>query len=127
MGPMRPLVVYVEDEPSVARLVRFWLEEAGYDVRTAADGAQGLAVIRDCRPAVVITDALMPVMTGDELVAALSGDPELGGIPILMATAAATPARERRMRALGCRAVLAKPLDEATLLAAVAEALAPAL
>lgn len=122
----RPVVVHVEDEPSVARLVRFWLEDAGYDVRTAADGAAGLALIRQIRPAVVLTDALMPVMSGDEFIVALTQDPELCEIPVLMATAAATPARRRRMQELGCRAVLAKPLDEATLLGAVVAALSRA-
>jgi CheY-like chemotaxis protein len=112
-------VVYVEDEPGVQRLVEYWLLDAGYEVHLAGDGAEGLEVIRRVRPDVVVTDALMPVMSGDELVEALRGDPELAGIPIVMATAAASPSRVERMLARGCRAVLAKPLEEASFLAAV--------
>ena len=116
-------VVYVEDEPAVRRLVEYWLLDAGYSVQLAADGAAGLQLVRDVRPDLVITDALMPVMSGDELVDALRSDPATATVPIVMATAAASPLRVERMLARGCTAVLAKPLEEASFLAAVRNAL----
>jgi CheY-like chemotaxis protein len=122
-GSPRATIVYVEDEPAVQRLVEFWLSDAGYEVLLAGDGAAGLELVRAHRPDLVVTDALMPVMTGDELVAALRDDPELAEIPIVMATAAASPLRVQRMLALGCRAVVAKPLDEDSFLAEVRGAL----
>ena len=99
------------------------LEDAGYRVHLAADGAAGLELIRVARPDLVITDALMPILTGDELVEELQRDLELQAIPIIMATAAASPLRVRRMLALGCRAVVPKPLEEGTFLAAARAAL----
>jgi CheY-like chemotaxis protein len=123
MPERRPKVIYVEDEPAVQRLVEFWLVDAGFDVVLAGDGAEGLELIRFHRPDLVVTDALMPLMTGDALVQELQRDPALRGIPIVMATAAASPLRVRRMEALGCRAVIAKPLDEQTFLEAVRTAL----
>ncbi len=122
-APHKPTVVYVEDEPAVQRLVEFWLEDAGFRVLVAADGAAGLELIRAERPDLVVTDALMPVMTGDELVEVLQDDPELREIPIIMATAAASPFRVKRMLSLGCSAVVGKPMDEASFLAAVHAAL----
>ncbi len=119
----KPTVVYVEDEPAVQRLVEFWLDDAGWRVLLAADGVEGLALIRAERPDLVVTDALMPNMTGDELIEILQSDPELRGIPIIMATAAASPLRVKRMQALGCRAVVAKPLEEESFLAAVRAAI----
>jgi CheY-like chemotaxis protein len=119
----RPKIVYVEDEPAVQRLVEFWLVDAGFEVAVAGDGAAGLELIRAERPDLVVTDALMPVMTGDELVEELQRDAELSSIPVVMATAAASPLRVRRMEALGCRAVVPKPLDEGSFLAAVRTAL----
>ena len=116
-------VVYIEDEPAVQRLVEFWLEDAGFRVLLAGDGAAGLALIKTERPDLVVTDALMPIMTGDELVEALQDDAELREIPIIMATAAASPFRVQRMLSLGCRAVVGKPMDEASFLAAVHAAL----
>ncbi|MGQ0832349.1 MAG: response regulator [Microthrixaceae bacterium] len=124
MGRRKRTVAYIEDEPAVQRLVAFWLEDAGFDVLLASDGAAGLDLVRAERPDLVVTDALMPVMTGDELVEALQADPDLRDIPIVMATAAASPLRVRRMTQLGCRAVIAKPLEEATFLAAIDAAIA---
>lgn len=124
MGGQKRTVVYVEDEPAVQRLVRFWLEDAGFRVLLAGDGSAGLELVRSQRPDLVVTDALMPVMTGDELVETLQADPELQVIPVIMATAAASPLRVKRMLALGCHAVVGKPMDEASFLAAVHGALA---
>jgi CheY-like chemotaxis protein len=124
MARKKRTVVYIEDEPAVQRLVQFWLEDAGLRVLLADDGLAGLELVRAERPDLVVTDALMPVMTGDELVEALVADDELQQIPIIMATAAASPFRVRRMLELGCRAVIRKPIEEADLLAAVEEALA---
>lgn len=117
-------VLYVEDEAALRGLVEFWLEDAGYRVLLAADGLEGLALARSERPDLVITDAMMPNLSGDELVEVLKSDPELQAIPIVMATAAASPLRVDRMLARGCHAVLGKPLEEATFLAAAAAALA---
>jgi CheY-like chemotaxis protein len=116
-------VVYVEDEPAVRRLVQFWLLDAGYSVHLAADGAEGLELIRSTKPDLVVTDALMPRLSGDELVEAMRADPELRSTPIVMATAAASPLRIERMLARGCTAVLSKPLEEAAFLAAVRRAI----
>jgi two-component system chemotaxis response regulator CheY len=116
-------VVYVEDERAVQRLVEFWLVDAGFTVHLAADGVEGLELVRSVRPDLVITDALMPRLSGDELVEMLRSDPDLADIPIIMATAAASPLRTQRMLARGCAAVLAKPLDEDSFLAAVRAAL----
>ena len=124
MSPKRPKkVVYVEDEPAVQRLVVFWLEDAGFDVELAGDGAEGMELIRTVRPDLVITDALMPVLTGDELVEQLQDDPDLRHIPIIMATAAASPLRVNKMLGLGCKAVIAKPMEEEKFLEAVYAAL----
>lgn len=119
----RRRIVYIEDEPAVQRLVEFWLQDAGFDVLLAADGVEGLELVRAARPDLIVTDALMPNMTGDELVEVLQSDPDLQTIPIIMATAAASPLRVKRMLSLGCRAVVAKPIEEDSFLAVVHEAL----
>ena len=116
-------VLYIEDEPAVQRLVRFWLEDAGYEVVLAADGKQGLKAVRDESPDLVVTDALMPEIMGDDLVVAMKTDPELRTIPVIMATAAASPLRVKRMLELGCVDVIAKPMEEQSFIASVRKAL----
>ncbi|HEX4902643.1 MAG TPA: response regulator [Acidimicrobiales bacterium] len=123
MTPRRT-VLYAEDEAPLRGLVEYWLADAGYRVLLAADGAEALEAVRAERPDLVITDAMMPNLSGDELVEIMKADPELRDIPIVMATAAASPFRVERMLARGCHAVLGKPLEEATFLAAAAAALA---
>jgi CheY-like chemotaxis protein len=117
-------VLYVEDEISLHALIEFWLTDAGYQVFFAVDGEEGLEMVRRLRPDLVITDAMMPKVTGDELVEIMKSDPELAHIPIVMATAAASPFRIKKMIERGCSAVLSKPLDEQSFLAAAAAALA---
>jgi CheY-like chemotaxis protein len=116
-------VVYVEDEPAVQRLVAFWLEDAGYEVLLAGDGRAGLELIRTERPDLVITDALMPEMTGDELVEALVADPELAASPSSWPPRRPARCARAKMLALGCVAVIAKPMEEEPFLATVREAL----
>lgn len=118
-----PTVLYVEDERSLHGLVEFWLIEAGFRVRLALDGAEALELIRAEAPDLVITDAMMPNVSGDELVEIMKDDPDLAHIPIVMATAAASPLRIQRMLERGCAAVLGKPLDETSFVAAARSAL----
>lgn len=125
MSPRRT-VLYAEDEAPLRGLVEFWLGDAGYRVLLAADGAEALALVRAEHPDLVITDAMMPNLSGDELVEIMKSDPDLREIPIVMATAAASPLRIERMLERGCHAVLGKPLDEESFLAAAAAALAAA-
>ena len=120
----RRTVLYAEDEAPLRGLVEYWLADAGYRVLLAADGAEALEAVRAERPDLVITDAMMPNLSGDELVEIMKADPELRDIPIVMATAAASPLRVDRMLARGCHAVLGKPLEGETFLAAAAAALA---
>lgn len=122
----RHTVLYAEDEAPLRGLVEFWLADAGYRVLLAADGAEALELVRAEHPDLVITDAMMPNLSGDELVDHMRDDPALRDIPIVMATAAASPLRVERMLERGCHAVLGKPLEESTFLAAAAEALASA-
>ena len=121
--PAPPVVLYVEDEIALHGLVRFWLEDAGFEVELAVDGVEALEQVRRRRPDLVITDAMMPNMTGDELVETLKSDPDLTSIPIVMATAAASPFRVQRMLERGCVAVLGKPLDEESFVRAARDAL----
>lgn len=104
-------------------LVEFWLTEAGFRVQLALDGAAALELIRAEAPDLVITDAMMPNVSGDELVEIMKDDPDLAHIPIVMATAAASPLRIQRMLERGCTAVLGKPLDETSFVAAARSAL----
>lgn len=63
----KPLILSVDDEPCIGRVVQMKLQNAGYDVVRANSGAEGLERFIECRPDVLITDVRMPGMSGIEL------------------------------------------------------------
>ena len=89
-------VVLVEDNADAARLISRILQARGScDVRVAANGADGLALIRETRPDLVITDLMMPGVDGFTLIDAMKADPTMNHIPIIVVTAKELTAKER--------------------------------
>jgi CheY-like chemotaxis protein len=111
------VILVVDDDPEVLTALSETLQAEGYAVRGARDGIEALEVIRECRPELIITDLLMPTMTGFELLGALHDDPELATIPTLIITAARGP--EAAQPARGAQAIFPKPLDLDRLLRAI--------
>jgi signal transduction histidine kinase/CheY-like chemotaxis protein len=110
-------VLLVEDDPSAVRLLRAYLEPAGYGVRTAASGEDALAAARSNPPAAILLDVLLPGVDGWEVLRRLKGDPELRDIPVVMVTV--VDEREVGL-ALGAVDYLVKPVDREALLACLA-------
>lgn len=79
-----PTILVVDDEPQIVRLVRAYLEEAGFRVVTASDGEQALYVARHERPDLIILDILMPKMDGLEFTRRIRREQD---VPIIMLTA----------------------------------------
>jgi CheY-like chemotaxis protein len=76
-------VLVVDDESDLRFLMRRCFEKAGHDVRDAGDGAAALLAVQALRPDLVVTDLMMPVMDGFELIRRLRADPATAGIPIM--------------------------------------------
>jgi CheY-like chemotaxis protein len=81
-------IVVAEDEFLIADMLVVSLEEAGHEVHEAAHGAAALKIIRDVVPDLVITDFMMPLMTGLELAEAMRADTALQRIPIVLVSGA---------------------------------------
>jgi len=108
-------VLYVEDNPDLRRYVRHLLADR-YNVFLAVDGRDGLGKARKYRPDIIITDQMMPQMSGRALLRAIREDPELHSIPVIFLTARA--GAEARIESLdaGADDYVCKPFDEAELL-----------
>jgi CheY-like chemotaxis protein len=104
-------ILIVDDEPDLRYLLRRVFEQAGHVVTDAGHGEAALAVIRGCSPDLVVTDMMMPVMDGAELIRRLRADPATAQIPILAVTGDAQLAGD-------ADAVLGKPWRPQQLLAA---------
>jgi CheY-like chemotaxis protein len=79
-------ILVVDDEPDQRFLLRRILQRAGYEVSEANDGAAALLAVRESAPDLVVTDMMMPVMNGVELIRCLRDDPATAHIPILAAS-----------------------------------------
>ena len=83
-----PLVLLVEDELGLSKLMVMILEDEGYRVVEAANGAQGLVKLEQEKPALIITDYMMPELNGYEMICTIRKNPAFEDVPILMMSAA---------------------------------------
>jgi CheY-like chemotaxis protein len=97
-------VLVVDDEEGIRETLGELVELAGCSAVRAANGAEALVLLRRYRPCLIILDLLMPVMNGDELLAAMKNDPALASLTVVISTSA--PAR-----APAGLPVLRKPID----------------
>lgn len=115
---VRPRVVLADDNADMRAYIGRMLG-AGYEVEAYADGKQALEAIRRRLPDIVISDVMMPVMSGFELLAALRGDVRTRALPIVMVSARA--GEEARVEGIeaGADDYLVKPFSARELLARV--------
>ncbi|MGZ3697815.1 MAG: response regulator [Bdellovibrionota bacterium] len=100
-------ILIVEDDQAIRDTLRLALEFEGFQVRSAADGREGLTLLATMpRPDLILLDLMMPVMDGWAFVDALQANPELSGIPVVVETAFND--RDRPIRA---KETIRKPID----------------
>jgi CheY-like chemotaxis protein len=108
----------------VRELIEVQLRIRGYEVVTARDGQEALAMFEHARPSVVITDILMPRVDGFALAHQVRNNPKTTHIPIIFLSATYVSAEDERFAlSLGAMRFLPKPIDSDELFIAVADAL----
>lgn len=108
----KPNVLVVDDDPDKLSLLEAALTMAGYEVRTARDGAEGLAAIASFEPDLVVSDVMMPGMNGYELARKIRENPQTKFIPIILQTAAGfRPEDQRRGSEAGALGYITDPTD----------------
>jgi signal transduction histidine kinase len=116
--PGTPEVVVAEDNVEMRRLLAFLIGRE-FRVRPCRNGREALEAARERPPALVVTDVMMPEMSGTELCRALKGDPATRGVPVMLVTSKA----EREMKIegleLGAEDYVTKPFHPRELLARV--------
>lgn len=112
-------ILIAEDSPTQAEKLQYLLEEHGYAVVTAADGRQALAAARRRRPALIVSDVMMPEMDGFALCREIKQDDQLRDVPVILLTTL-SDVRDI-MKGLECGAdnFIRKPYEERYLLARV--------
>ncbi len=104
-------VLLVDDNPVILDLLVINFELEGFTVFQARDGIQALALAKEHRPDVVVSDVMMPNMDGLKLTAALRADLTTSTIPIMLVSAEAQASDIERGLAAGASDYVTKPFD----------------
>lgn len=104
-------IVYIEDDRASRILVERVLSSRGYDVHVADNGLDGINLVREKDPQLVLTDINLPDMDGREITTRLRGLSNFTNIPIVAITANNSPGSRELALAAGCSGFLTKPID----------------
>ena len=111
MKDLMKTVLVVDDDPAVLTIASQRLGAEGVRTLTADNGADGLRMVKEHRPDVLVLDLMMPKMHGYTLIQEVRNDPALGHVRILVASAKTYSSDIERTRRLGADRYLSKPFD----------------
>jgi adenylate cyclase len=114
----------VDDNADMRSYVSSVLQRAGYQIWTARHGAEGFEAAQACHPHLIVTDLMMPLVSGLEMIQLIRQQEGLQGIPIVLLTAKADEDTRIEGVEMGADAYLAKPFNDRELLAEVRNLLA---
>ena len=112
-----PRILLVEDDELNRDMLSRRLQRKGYEILTAMDGEQGVAMARAEAPALILMDMSLPVMDGWEATRQLKALPQTRAIPVIALTAHALAGEREKAFAAGCDEFDTKPIDLPRLLA----------
>ncbi|MBW4659342.1 MAG: response regulator [Drouetiella hepatica Uher 2000/2452] len=117
-------VLIVEDNADMRGYVSTVLQRVGHEVHTARNGAEGFQVAQALQPHIIVTDLMMPLVSGLEMIRMIRQQETLKGIPIILLTAKADEETRIEGAEQGADAYLSKPFNDRELLAEVRNLLA---
>ena len=107
---MTKSLLLVEDNKLTRQRLRGFLEGLGLEILEAASGQEALDLARERLPSIIVTDIMLPGLSGLDLARALKADPATRAIPIVAVTTRAIAADIDAIKAAGCDALVAKPI-----------------
>ncbi|MGC8855858.1 MAG: response regulator [Anaerolineae bacterium] len=109
-------ILVIEDDIDNYQLVRFILEQYGYETFLAVSGLDGVDAARIQSPDLILLDLALPEMDGWEVAQRLKSEPQTASIPVVALTARTLPEDRQRALDAGCTDFIPKPIDMGTLL-----------
>lgn len=121
-----PAILLIEDNEQNRYLATFLLEQHGYNVVWARDGALGIEAARKSPPDLILLDIQLPAMDGYEVARALRRIQSLRRIPIVAVTSYAMVGDREKCLAAGCNGYIEKPINPETFVGEIAQYVIPA-
>lgn len=116
-------ILVVDDEPHIVMMLEARLRKNGFEVTTAASGAEAMAQVKQDRPDLIVLDVMMPVMSGFEVCRLLKENPATKAIPVILLTAKSTERDQTLGISAGADAYVTKPYTPEELLGQIKELL----
>jgi len=116
-------ILIVDDSPSQLLGIKRIVEKLGHETLTAEDGAAGVAVAKQEKPALILMDVVMPNLNGFQATRTISKDPETAHIPIVLVTTKDQETDKVWGMRQGAKAYVTKPIKEEELMAVLKELL----
>jgi adenylate cyclase len=117
-------ILVVDDNPDLRTYVSSILRDSGYQVRTARNGLEGFRFAKEIVPSLIVSDLMMPLVSGLEMIKMIRNEEKLKGTPIILLTAKVDEETRIEGTERGADAYLAKPFNDRELLAEVRNLLA---
>jgi len=123
---LKTVILLIEDNEQNRYLATFLLEKNGYEVVSAVDGPQGIALAGQLLPRLILLDIQLPSMDGYAVARSLRCNPAIADTPIVAVTSYAMPGDRDRALEAGCDGYIEKPINPDTFVSEVARYLTPA-
>ncbi len=108
---MSKKVLIVDDEPNIVLSLEFLMEEAGYEVRSVADGQQALDAVREEVPDLILLDIMLPKLDGYEICREIRANPQAKDVRVIMLTAKGREVDQEKGLAFGADEYITKPFS----------------
>ena len=119
-------VLIADDEPNIVASLEFLMEQAGFEVKLAANGQEALELVASFQPDLVLLDVMMPVKNGYEVCQSLKSDPATRAVKVVMLSAKGRDVEVAKGLELGADAYVTKPFSTRDLVAQIRDMLSAA-
>jgi len=116
-------ILIADDNENIRDALTYLLEDEGYELVLAVDGADTIRKVRDLKPDVLFLDIMMPEINGYDVCRTIKNDPDMKGTYVIMLTAKGQVAEQERGREVGADEYIVKPFSPMEILAKVKQIL----
>ena len=121
---MQQTILIVDDETSFLDILQIVLQRAGYKTIVTTNGKEGLSMVYEHRPNLVVLDDMLPGMSGGDICMTLKHDPSVSHIPVILYSAGPRVREREFIRQIGANATINKPFKPKDVVRIIADCLA---